>query len=377
MATDSCRLLKATISGSASPEGPENLNSRLTLNRARVVKRYLAQKANVADSLLRIENEPNCWLRLREVVCNDSMIYNHSRMIAIIDTLADESLSYSLRQAAYKRLTLLDGGLQMRYLLNEVYPLLRSAVIKFERINPVTDNSNDTVSANFTAEKVGQPGTDITESSDALATPAEVLTETGHTGIATSSAKPFYMSVRTNMLYDALMVPNIGLEFYLGGHMSIGANWMYSWWKSDRAHWYWRTYGGDLNLRYYFANKEPGYTPFKGHHVGLYGQVLTYDVELGGKGYIGGRPGGSMWDKCHWGVGVEYGYSLPIHRRLNLDFTLGLGYLTGEFWEYKPIDQCYVWQATKRLHWWGPTKLEVSLVWLIGRGNVTKKGGGR
>lgn len=84
-----------------------------------------------------------------------------------------------------------------------------------------------------------------------------------------------------------------------------------------------------------------------------------------------------MWDKCHWGVGVEYGYSLPIHRRLNLDFTLGLGYLTGEFWEYKPIDQCYVWQATKRLHWWGPTKLEVSLVWLIGRGNVTKKGGGR
>ena len=110
MAIDSCRLLKATISGSASPEGPENLNSRLTLNRARVVKRYLAQKANVADSLLRIENEPNCWLRLREVVCNDSMIYNHSRMIAIIDTLADESLSYSLRQTAYKHLTLLGGG---------------------------------------------------------------------------------------------------------------------------------------------------------------------------------------------------------------------------------------------------------------------------
>ena len=49
----------------------------------------------------------------------------------------------------------------------------------------------------------------------------------------------------------------------------------------------------------------------------------------------------------------------------------------GEYKEYIPIDECYVWQVTKRRRWFGPTKLEVSLVWLLGRGNVNegKKGG--
>ncbi len=106
-------------------------------------------------------------------------------------------------------------------------------------------------------------------------------------------------------------------------------------------------------------------------------QLLTYDFETGGRGYIGGKPGGSLWDKANWGAGVEYGYSLPVGRRLNLDFTVGAGYLGGEYWEYISLEDCYVWQATKRLRWFGPTKAEVSLVWLIGRGNYNNRKGGR
>lgn len=28
--------------------------------------------------------------------------------------------------------------------------------------------------------------------------------------------KPFYMDIRTNMIYDALLIPNVGVEFDLG-----------------------------------------------------------------------------------------------------------------------------------------------------------------
>lgn len=45
------------------------------------------------------------------------------------------------------------------------------------------------------------------------------------------TSKPFYMALKTNMLYDVLAVPNIGLEFYLGKNWSIAGNWMYGWWK--------------------------------------------------------------------------------------------------------------------------------------------------
>ena len=88
------------------------------------------------------------------------------------------------------------------------------------------------------------------------------------------------------MLYDALLVPNIGVEFYLGKDWSVGANWMYAWWKTDRRHWYWRTYGGDMVIRKWLG-KAAKEKPLTGHHLGLYGQIFTYDFETGGKGYMG------------------------------------------------------------------------------------------
>lgn len=69
----------------------------------------------------------------------------------------------------------------------------------------------------------------------------------------------------------------------------------------------------------------------------------------------------------NYSTGVEYGYSLPVAYRLNIDFTIAVGYWGGTYYEYTPVDNCYVWQATKERHWFGPTKAEISLVWLIGR----------
>ena len=93
---------------------------------------------------------------------------------------------------------------------------------------------------------------------------------------------------------------------------------------------------------------------------------------------MGGTPGGSLWEKCNYAVGVEYGYSLPVGRRLNLDFVIGAGYWGGEYHTYVPDGDQYVWRETRRRRWFGPTKAEVSLVWLLGRGNYNdKKGGGQ
>lgn len=177
------------------------------------------------------------------------------------------------------------------------------------------------------------------------------------------------------MLYDLALVPNLGVEFYLGKNISLTANYMHAWWHNDNSHWYWRIYGADLGLRYWLG-REAAAKPLTGHHIGAYIQALTYDFEWGNKGIIGGEPGGNIWDRSNYTAAIEYGYSLPIASRLNLDFTLGLGYHWGIFYEYLPIDGCYVWQATKKRNYLGPTKVEISLVWLIGRGNVNKKKGG-
>ena len=188
--------------------------------------------------------------------------------------------------------------------------------------------------------------------------------------------QPFYWALKTNLLYDVALVPNMGAEFYVGKNWSVGANWMYAWWKNDHAGKYWRIYGGDIYARRWFGKKAEE-KPLTGHHVGVYAQMLTYDFCLGNRGYMGGTPGGNFWDKASWAAGIEYGYSHPISRRLNLDFTIGIGYLQGKYHEYIPEDDCYVWQTTKNRKWFGPTKAEVSLVWLLGQSNENEKEGGR
>ena len=182
----------------------------------------------------------------------------------------------------------------------------------------------------------------------------------------------FYMSVKTNMLYDALAIPNIGVEFYLGKGWSVSGNWMYGWWDKGSKHRYWRIYGGEIAVRKWIGRKAAE-TPLRGHHIGLYGQLFTYDFEWGGTGYMGGIPGGTLWDSPNYAVGVEYGYSLPIARRLNIDFTIGVGYWGGKYYTYRPVDGHYVWEATRKRHWFGPTKAEISLTWMLGTGNVNHK----
>ena len=179
------------------------------------------------------------------------------------------------------------------------------------------------------------------------------------------------------MVDDALLVPNIGVEFSLGNRWSIAADWMYGWWSRNKSHRYWRIYGGGISLRKYFG-AIAAEKPLQGHHIGINAQMLTYDFEFGGTGYMGGEPGGTLWDRMNYTIGAEYGYSLPIARRLNIDFSIAAGYMGGRYYEYIPLDGHYVWQATKNRHWVGPTKVEVSLVWLLGHGNYntkTKKGG--
>ena len=243
---------------------------------------------------------------------------------------------------------------------DEVLPVATASEPWIESITPTADGITYTVAAN-TKE---QPRT-ATITVEGYNQKHEV---TVNQAAATPACRPFYMSIKSNMLYDLAAVPNIGVEFYLGKNFSIAGNWHYSWWKSDPKAWYWRTYGGDVAIRYWLG-KASRIKPLTGHHLGLYGQMITYDFELGKKGILA--------DKWSWAAGLEYGYSLPIARRLNIDFTLGAGYHWGLYDEYLPIDGHYVWQATKRRRYLGPTKLEISLVWLIGCGNYNKEKGGK
>ena len=69
----------------------------------------------------------------------------------------------------------------------------------------------------------------------------EALHADGELGLPEAAADGgFRMLLKTNMLYDAAAVPNIGIEAAFGNDWSVGVNWMHAWWSRNLTHRYWR-----------------------------------------------------------------------------------------------------------------------------------------
>ena len=356
-------ICKIMVVGAASPEGSIELNRRLSELRAKRLFDHVCGYSPLPDTLKTSVFVGRDWRGLLRLVENDPGMPGKSETVELLQGIVSEVEASGNGENKINELKRLRYGIPYRYMYRNLFPDLRASCLYIWY---------ESKRKSFPAMQV------ISHLHDTLYLPCTLSPFGGETGGFQSGEKhgPFYMAVKTNMLYDALLVPNIGVEFYVGKNWSLAGNWMYAWWKSDRHHNYWRLYGGDLEVRRWFGRKASE-KPLAGHHIGLYGRIFTYDFETGGTGYMGGKPGGTLWDKMNYSVGLEYGYSLPVARRLNLDFVIGVGYWGGEYHKYAPIDGHYVWKETRRRHWFGLTEAEISLVWLLGRGNYNEKKGGR
>lgn len=342
------------IIGAASPEGKMNLNKKLAEKRAANLEAWMKANLNLEGIMCSTSSVGVDWEGLTLLVEESDMPYKEEVLNILYHTPVWVIRDGKVVDGKKRQLEMLHGGKAWWYMYEHLFPELRSSSVEIAYVRPRKISQKAEITL---PDTVVVRDTVYLFKTDTVFRPMEVR----------KAGKPFYMAIKTNMLYDAALVPNIGAEFYLGKGWSVAGNWMYAWWKSDKKHNYWRIYGGELDVRKYLGKKAEE-KPLQGHHLGVYGQLLTYDLELGGRGYLG--------DKWSWGTGVEYGYSLPVAERLNIDFVIGVGYLGGEYKEYLPIDGHYVWQTTKQRHWFGPTKAEISLIWLLGRGNANPKKGG-
>ncbi|WP_185741389.1 DUF3575 domain-containing protein [Prevotella heparinolytica] len=367
------RILGLRVTAGASPEGSTELNRRLSERRAGAIRLLVSGYFPYELGWLSTVPKGIDWEGLERLVLSDEyMPYRHEVLDILCHTPEWITQGGVVTDGRKRRLGMLGGGYAWRYMEGRFFPELRASTLhvwyESDRQPAV---SRDTLYISLPAREPERQRDTVY-----VPVPAGGNTAVNNSFYGTAPAaqdgplpavrKPFHMAVKTNLLYDAVVVPNLGLEFYLGRGWSVAGNWMYTWLKNDNRYRYHRIYGGDLEVRRWLGY---GRKPLTGHHMGIYGLLLTYDLEWGGKGYLG--------DRWSYGGGIAYGYSAPVGRRLNLDFTLGIGYLDGEYYEYVPRDGHYLWQATKKRRWFGPTKAEVSLVWLLGRDNVNKKKGGR
>ena len=148
----------------------------------------------------------------------------------------------------------------------------------------------------------------------------------------------------------AALVANLGVEFKLAKHWSleiIGAYSPYNLIVQNRKI---RLFGIRPEVRYWWGE------PMKrGHFLGLHGLTSAFNIQLNDKA--------RYQDPNHaaWGVGIAYGYALPLGKKENwgVEFTLGLGYARIKYDKY---DGGFNGQfiERKRVNYYGPTRLGIN-----------------
>ena len=362
------QLQHIRILSAASPEGNSALNKRVAKRRGERLRDYLKETLVLPDSIFTVSSAGEDWQGLAALIAKEKTPWRNKALQIIRHTPEWVTRNGKVVDGRKRQLQNLDGGKAWKYMLdNHFYTLRTGAVVVCEVKTLAAESTPSAAEARLEQARLEsasqQPASQSPSSPPFPAIPSQVHPS------SKSQAPPVasYFALKSNLLYDALLVPNLSLEASIGSGWTLGAGGMLAWWSKDAKHRYWRIYGGDLEIRKYFGTLSKS-KPLQGHHLGIYGDFLTYDFEFGAKGYQ---------SKVTYAAGIKYGYSHPIANRLNLDFALGIGYLHSNYKTYVPRDGCYVYQETKKRKWLGPTQAEISLVWLLGKGNTNKKKGGK
>lgn len=362
-------LQKITVSSGASPEGASDFNRRLSDSRMAAVCSYIKRICPVNNNMITVNSKGVDWNGLERMVRASGMPWRDKVLNIINNTPEWVIENGKIVDSRKRRLMRLDGGRAWHYMNERFFPDLRGGSV--DVVCEFTHTNENSVSDIAVVDMPASHEPSVSDSPDAKWTEAEnsdtipeykaAVTDTITAVLVRNNKRRYIFGVGTNLVFDALLIPNVSLELPFASHWSVGTNWMYGWKERDAKRSVY-AYGGELHVRYWLTSAT---RPLTGHHFGVYGQMLRYNIRYSGRGYLS--------DRWSYGAGTEYGYSLPLGCRFRLDMAVGIGYITGICREYIRQDECDVWQATKRRHWFGPTKAEISIIWLIG--HIDRKGG--
>ncbi|MBR7156981.1 MAG: DUF3575 domain-containing protein, partial [Bacteroidales bacterium] len=174
-------------------------------------------------------------------------------------------------------------------------------------------------------------------------------------------------ALKSNLLYDALSLVNYSVELPLyKNKLSMVLYHQFPWWRWGEAKneycLRFLSVGGEA--RWWFLPKVHEATDrrirrdkFTGHFLGVYSESGKYDFE---------RQRDICYQGEFWSAGLSYGYAMPIGKRLNMEFSISAGYASIAYRGYTPSEDYEIlWRdpdKVGRWHYFGPTKVQVSLV---------------
>lgn len=159
-----------------------------------------------------------------------------------------------------------------------------------------------------------------------------------------------YWTLKTNLPYWGLGVPNAAVEYRFADHWSVDVPVFYQPVTIARAYRF-RTFAVQPSLRYHLT-AEP-----KGHFFGFHLTAGMFNIAVDHKTRY--QDNGGMY-----GAGLDYGYAFLFGRHWGLELNLGAGYIYTKYDKFYNIKNGALFETDTK-HYWGITKFGVSLTYLL------------
>lgn len=347
------RIDSIVIYSYSSPEGRYSYNKYLAEERGKRAREYLLKHLpadrDFPDSLIIVNSTAENWDGLYELIEKQ---YPYSNKQRVLDLISRTDISNDRKKELLKGL----GNQSWSYIKQEILPKLRYATWVAEWVYvPIVvhrKESGDDIPQVATIQTQAETDTTIAPTIEVppFVVPVPVREE------CDSIVKKTILALKTNLLYDAATLLNYSVEFPLyRNRLSFLLYHQFPWWtwgKGDNEYCIrFLSVGGEA--RCWFGSKDR----FNGHFLGIYGESGKYDFEF-------------QREICYQGefytAGLSYGYALPVAKNLNMEFSISAGYASIAYRGYTPSEDYEIlWREPSkvgRLKYWGPTKLQISLV---------------
>lgn len=340
----SIEIVSIEFCGTASPEGSAAINHRLSQGRMLALENMVRNRIDIPQDIVAEKDFYIAWNQLIELVENDPEVPMRDEVLEILRTeypASRDSRGVEV-DGRITELRKLQHGAVWDMLHKKYFDQMRNAwfiVVTTRPVVPVVEQSATETEPEQSEQSEQQLVTEI----PAEAEPAEVPADN----------RIALMNIKTNAVEVAGLIANIGAEFRLSPNLSldvIGHYSPYDYFKlnSNNLDRKIRVFAIQPELRYWFG--EP---LVKGHFLGLHVPVAGFNIQLGDKRY-------QDPNRALWGVGVSYGYAMPLGKDTNwgVEFTVGLGYMNVVYDIYEGVENGK-YLRTQRMNYWGPTRVGV------------------
>ncbi len=171
------------------------------------------------------------------------------------------------------------------------------------------------------------------------------------------------VALKTNLLADAFLNANAGIEVGLAPKWTLDITGQYNGWtlSHDRR---WKHWAVQPEARYWFCDR------FGGHFIGIHAHGGQYNIGgIDGKFNFLGTDARKLKDSRYqgWfvGGGIAYGYAWILGRHWNLEAEIGVGYSYTRYDRFRCAGCGKKVESDKDHHYIGPTKAAINLVYLF------------